>query len=181
MSPVCKWEMTFLFDVDKFCMRVDLGSWMETIMVAPSVILTVCCHFPIISQGETLFSSVSLASENSLIMPCLIRSTNLTCNFARIIGLGMFDEALVGLNALINVLCGIHGIMFVSICKGIWLHRVKVCGYITYADILACRLQKGKKTNKKKRADRSCSGHTTMPAASASWLIMLKDLVAQSL
>lgn len=140
----------------------------------------VCCHFPIISQGETLFSSVSLASANSLILPCLIRSTNLTCNFARIIGLGVFDEALVGLNALINVLCGIHGIMFVSICKGIWLHRVKVYGYTTYADMLACRLQKGKKKTKKK-ADRSCSGHTTMPAASASWLIMLKDLVAQSL
>lgn len=79
--------------------------------------------------------------------------------------MGVFDEALVGLNALINVLCGIHGIMFVSICKGIWLHRVKVYGYTTYADMLACRLQKGKK---KKKADRSCSGHTTMPAASAS-------------
>lgn len=59
--------------------------------------------------------------------------------------MGVFDEALVGLNALINVLCGIHGIMFVSICKGIWLHRVKVYGYTTYADMLACRLQKGKK------------------------------------
>lgn len=139
----------------------------------------VCCHFPIISQGETLFSSVFLVIANSLILPCLIRSTNLTCNFARIIGLGVFDEALVGLNALINVLCGIHGIMFVSICKCIWLHRVKVYGYTTYADMLACRLQKGKKN--KKKADRSCSGHTTMPAASASWLIMLKDLVAQSL
>lgn len=80
--------------------------------------------------------------------------------------MGVFDEALVGLNALINVLCGIHGIMFVSICKGIWLRRVKVYGYTTYADMLACRLQKGKK--KKKKADRSCSGHTTMPAASAS-------------
>lgn len=65
----------------------------------------------------------------------------------------MFDEALVALNALINVLCGIHGIMFVSICKGIWLHRVKVYGYTTYAVMLACRPQKGKKkakNNKKK-------------------------------
>lgn len=153
MSPVCKWEMTFLFDVDKFCMRVDLGSWMETIMVAPSVILSLLPfsnHFP---GRNPLFQCLSLASANSLILLCLIRSTNLTCNFARIIGLGVFDEALVGLNALINVLCGIHGIMFVSICKGIWLHRVKVYGYTTYADMLACRLQKGKKKTKKRQTE----------------------------
>lgn len=67
--------------------------------------------------------------------------------------MGVFDEALVGLNALINVLCGIHGIMFVSICKGIWLHRVKVYGYTTYADMLACRLQKGKKKKRKRQTE----------------------------